>query len=117
MAAAPGLIALCIYLVALEAAYGAADPLKNAMLHDVVPAGQRATVVSILSLAKQAGGGAGTLTLPVLAAWAGLPAAWLATAGLLVLAGWPLAGLRRGAPVSGGPVAERPSSPGGSAAS
>lgn len=62
---------------------GAASPLHAELLHERVPGEQRATMLSVDSLARMAGGLVAGLTLPRLADRAGIPAAWLLAAGLL----------------------------------
>ncbi|HEX6256439.1 MAG TPA: MFS transporter [Euzebyales bacterium] len=56
------------------------------LLHDRVPSSHRATMVSVQSLSEQLGNVIAGLTLTRVAAAAGIPAAWLIGAGLLVLA-------------------------------
>jgi hypothetical protein len=55
---------------------GVIEPLHLELLHESVPSEARATMLSVGSLAEQLGGVASSLTLPRLAAGAGVPAAW-----------------------------------------
>jgi MFS family permease len=71
---------VAIYLFA-----GVAGPLKNEALHQRVGPEQRATLLSVASLAQMAGGLVGNLVVPALAAIS-FGAGWL-TAGALVLLG------------------------------
>jgi MFS family permease len=56
------------------------------LLHERVPSTHRATMVSVQSLSEQLGNVIASLMLTRVAASAGIPAAWLIGAGLLVLA-------------------------------
>lgn len=77
--------------VAVYVFAGVSGPLKQETLHRRVGAGQRATIVSVASLAQQLGGLIGALIVPTLAAasfgvgWLTASAVCLVGAGLLVL--------------------------------
>ncbi|MEV0649532.1 MFS transporter [Phytomonospora sp. NPDC050363] len=64
---------------------GVTGPLRSELVHHEVAASERATVVSIQSLAMQAGGSLGVVGLPILVAATSTPVAWL-VAGLMLAA-------------------------------
>jgi MFS family permease len=66
------------------------------LLHERVPSSHRATMVSVQSLSEQVGNVIAGLTLTRVAATAGIPAAWLVGAGLLVIAAALLHAVRDG---------------------
>jgi MFS family permease len=78
-------LAAALY-VGLYATLAANVPLRGELLHEAVPDRQRATMVSAQSLALQLGGVGSGLSLPRLAAQAGVPAAWLVGAVLFGIA-------------------------------
>jgi MFS family permease len=86
-AAVDGPVALAAAYVLTYLALGVLSPVKSELLHQSVGSAQRATVVSVRSLAAQAAGAAGALTLPALAAGAGYGWAFGVSAGLLALGG------------------------------
>jgi hypothetical protein len=63
--------------------FGVVEPLHLELLHEEVPSGARATMLSVESLAEQLGGVTSSLTLPRLAAGAGIPAAFWVAAGVM----------------------------------
>jgi hypothetical protein len=63
--------------------FGEVEPLHLELLHEEVPSGARATMLSVESLAEQLGGVTSSLTLPRLAAGAGIPAAFWVAAGVM----------------------------------
>lgn len=68
--------AFALAYVAVYGPVGVMDPLHAELLHDAAEARARATMVSVDSLALQAGGVAGALTLPALAGAVSIAAAW-----------------------------------------
>ena len=91
----------CLFAV-FYVSNAAAWPLWKAVLHDRVTGGRRATALSASSLALQVGALAGSLLLTRLAEAAGLGAAFLAAAGVLLLTALASLGLRtRGAAATG----------------
>lgn len=62
---------------------GVTGPLRSELVHHEVSANERATVVSIQSLAMQAGGSLGVVGLPILVASTSMPVAWLVSGTLL----------------------------------
>jgi MFS family permease len=64
---------------------GAVGPLHSTLLHKQVPSGQRATMLSVDSLAQQAGATIGSLTLPFVADRLGIGAAWMGGGAVLAL--------------------------------
>ncbi|GIG66642.1 MFS transporter [Phytomonospora endophytica] len=64
---------------------GVTGPLRSELVHNEVSASERATVVSIQSLAMQAGGSLGVVGLPILVAATSTPVAWLVS-GLMLAA-------------------------------
>jgi hypothetical protein len=84
LAGAPGLFAVAF--IAFYATLGVIEPLHQELLHQAVPGDARATLLSASGLAEQLGGVASGLTLPRLAAGAGIPVAFHAVGGVLVVA-------------------------------
>jgi hypothetical protein len=78
--------------LAFYAVLGLAGPSVNALLHRRATTSERATVLSAESLAMQAGGAVGALTLPTLMAVAGAPVGWIVTATAVGLGGLLLTG-------------------------
>jgi len=72
-------------LLLLEAGFGLSEPLVQALFNEHVPAEQRATVLSVRSMFFTLGGGAGLLSIGLVARGFGIPAAWLVSATVLVL--------------------------------
>ncbi|MEV4757745.1 MFS transporter [Micromonospora sp. NPDC049559] len=88
-------VAVAGYLLAYLCA-GVPGPLADEALHERVGEGQRATLVSVGSLALQLGGLGGSLGVARLADRAGFGSGWLvAGAALLLAAGFTAAALRR----------------------
>lgn len=86
-AAVDGAVVLAAAYIACYLALGVLSPVKSELLHRSVGSAQRATVVSVRSLASQAAGAVGALTLPALAAGAGYGWAFGVCAGVLTLGG------------------------------
>ena len=79
--ASGGAPAFAVAFVAFYGVLGVIEPLHLELLHEEVPSGARATMLSVESLAEQLGGVTSSLTLTRLAAGAGIPAAfWVAWA-------------------------------------
>lgn len=85
LAVAPGLLAAGTAYAVFYLAGGAAFPLRHALLHGRVEAGQRATVLSAASLALQLGGAGATLTVPLVARALGEDLAFLPVAALVLI--------------------------------
>jgi MFS family permease len=81
LAGAP--LPFAIAFVGFYATMGVIEPLHLELLHESVPSEVRATMLSVGSLVEQLGGVASSLTLPRLAAGAGIPAAWWVLTGVL----------------------------------
>jgi MFS family permease len=75
--------AFAVAFVCFYGAMGVVDPLHQELLHDAVPSDARATMLSAGSLSEQLGGVASSLTLPRLAAGAGIPVAFWVLTGVL----------------------------------
>jgi MFS family permease len=69
--------------IAFYGTIGVIDPLHLELVNENVPSEARATMISVSSLAEQVGGVTSSLTLPRLAAGAGIPAAWWVLTGVL----------------------------------
>jgi MFS family permease len=69
--------------IAFYGLIGIIDPLHLELVNENVPGEARATMLSVSSLAEQVGGVTSSLTLPRLAAGAGVPAAWWVVTGVL----------------------------------
>jgi predicted MFS family arabinose efflux permease len=82
LAGAPA--AFAVAFVAFYGTLGTIEPLHLELLHEEVPSEARATMLSVESLAEQLGGVTSSLTLPRLAASAGIPAAFWVSAGVMV---------------------------------
>jgi MFS family permease len=76
-----------IPFVAFYGSLGVIEPLHQELLHENVPSDARATLLSAASLSEQLGGVASGLTLPRLAAGAGIPAAFWVCAGVMTAVG------------------------------
>jgi MFS family permease len=81
LAGAPA--AFAVAFVAFYGILGVIEPLHLELLHEEVPSGARATMLSVESLAEQLGGVTSSLTLTRLAAGAGIPAAFWVAAGVM----------------------------------
>lgn len=73
---------------------GPAGPLAAEAVHDRITERERATLVSVESLALQLGAFLSAITVSRLAAWAGYTTGWLAATSALVIAALLLAGAR-----------------------
>jgi MFS family permease len=82
LAATPWVFA--IVFVGFYAAVGVVEPLHQELLHEAVPSGVRATMLSASSLAEQVGGVVSGLTLARLAQDAGISTAFWVVCGVLV---------------------------------
>ncbi len=94
------------YLLAYLLA-GVPGPLTAEALHERVTETQRATLLSVDSLALQFGGLAGSLGVTRLAEWAGFEYGWLVAAMALLLAAGLTWAARRARPVPAGPAEQR----------
>jgi hypothetical protein len=74
---------------------GPAGPLAAEAVHNRVTERERATLVSVESLALQLGGFIGAISVARLAAWAGFVAGWLAATSALVIAALLIVAARR----------------------
>jgi len=72
-------------LLLLEAGFGLSEPLVQALFNEHIPPEQRATVLSVRSMFFTLGGGAGLLSIGLVARGFGIPAAWLVSATVLTL--------------------------------
>jgi len=73
-------------LLLQEMSFGFTEPLLQAWMNDEVEDEQRATVLSLRSMAFTLGGSAGLMTLGLVALGYGIPAAWICSAAVLALA-------------------------------
>ncbi len=85
VAFAPGIAVAGVAYALFYLVNGGGWPLRQQLMHEQTTSAQRSTTVSAKSLALMLGGLLGSLLLPRLAEAAGYPAAFLATAGGLVL--------------------------------
>jgi len=69
--------------IAFYGTMGIVDPLHLELVNERVPSAARATMLSVSSLSEQVGAVTSSLTLPRLAAGAGIPAAWWVLTGVL----------------------------------
>jgi len=70
----------------MEIGFGVSEPMLQAWMNEHVAAEQRATVLSVRAMFFTLGGGVGLVCIGLVARAAGIPAAWLVSATLLVLA-------------------------------
>ncbi|MEJ7582594.1 MAG: hypothetical protein WKF43_00630 [Acidimicrobiales bacterium] len=89
MAAVAGPAGLVAGYLGFYLVHGAANAVHYSMLHRLVEAGERATVLSVSSLTSRIGGIGADLGFGALAAGAGIAAAFWVSA-LLLVAGIPL---------------------------
>jgi hypothetical protein len=82
LAGAPWTFAIAF--VGFYGTMGLIEPVHYELLHESIPTEARATMLSVGALAEQLGGVASSLTLPRLAAGAGIPAAWWILTGVLL---------------------------------
>jgi hypothetical protein len=73
-----------IAFVGFYGTMGLIEPVHYELLHESIPTEVRATMLSVGAPAEQLGGVASSLTLPRLAAGAGIPAAWWILTGVLL---------------------------------
>jgi hypothetical protein len=81
LAGAP--LPFALAFVAFYGAMGVVEPLHLELVNENVPSEARATMLSVSALSEQVGGVTSSLTLPRLAAGAGVPAAWWVLTGVL----------------------------------
>lgn len=86
LGASTAIVVAAVAYVAVYAALGAADPLRVEQLHHRVTSGERATVLSVESMALLLGGVLGSLTVPRLADRLGFEAGWFVCAAALLTA-------------------------------
>lgn len=98
--ASPLLLAGAAGFVGYYALLGIGTPPALELTHDAVSTGERATVLSAQSLARQLAGAAALLVLPRLLTGGSFAAAWAAVAVAAVLAGLVLVGVRGRSPGS-----------------
>jgi MFS family permease len=72
-------------LLLQEMAFGFSEPLLQAWMNEQVDDEQRATVLSVRSMAFTLGGSAGLIALGLVARGFGIPAAWLCSAAIIGL--------------------------------
>jgi MFS family permease len=85
VALAPGVVVAAVAYALFYLFNGGGWPLRQQLMHEQTTSAQRSTTVSAKSFALMLGGMLGSLLLPRLAEAAGIPVAFLAAAGALVL--------------------------------
>jgi len=73
-------------ILCMEIGFGVSEPMLQAWMNEHVGSAQRATVLSVRAMAFTLGGGAGLLSIGLLARASGIPVAWGVSAVILLLA-------------------------------
>jgi hypothetical protein len=105
LALAGASLPFALAFIAFYGAMGVVEPLHLELVNENAPSEARATMLSVSALSEQVGAVASSLTLPRLAAGAGVPAAWWVLTGVLAAVALVARALPRGG--SGGPGRER----------
>lgn len=94
LGASTGIVVAAVAYIAVYAALGAADPLRTEQLHHRVTSGERATMLSVESMAGMLGGVLGSLAVPRLVDLFGFAAGWFFCAAALLAAALLTAAIR-----------------------
>ncbi len=83
-------------ILSMEVGFGISEPVLQAWMNDHIGSAQRATVLSVRTMAFTLGGGAGLISIGLLARSLGIPLAWGVSASIFILAapGFALLGQR-----------------------
>lgn len=97
----PHVAALSVMLVLFYSVSGPVTPLLGPVLHNAIPSGQRASILSIASVVRSAGGFVGALSLGLVAADLGARYGYLAAGAVMMACAYPLVAIQRHTTMAG----------------